>query len=63
MRYDIDGPVEKEVPLDKYIQQKIDMIQHEFHLKISDSEWRALRSAKTKRQVDRVARDIFMDKL
>jgi hypothetical protein len=63
MRYDIDGPIDKDIPLDKYIEQKINMIQNEFHLRISDSEWRALRSAKSKIQADRVARDIFMDRL
>lgn len=63
MRYDIDGPVEREVPLDEYITQKINMIQNEFHLRISDKEWHALRTAKSKIQADRIARDIFMDRL
>lgn len=54
---------DKEVPLPKYIQAKIDMLEDEFLLKLSFREIEWFRTLKTEAEVDQYARKLISEKL
>ena len=47
----------------QYIEDKITMLTKDFRIKLSYDEVEALKSATTETQVDRIAHDIFLNKL
>lgn len=52
-----------DIPLDKYIERKLDMLRTHFKIYVTKAEERYMMSLPTETQVDAFARKIIMDKL
>ena len=52
-----------DVPLDKYIDRKLDMLRSEFKIYVTKAEERHMMSLTTETQVDACAHRIIMEKL
>lgn len=53
----------KAVPLHIYIEEKIDMLESEFKIKLKFQEVCGLRSCRSEKAADRYAHDIIMNRL
>lgn len=51
------------IGLDEYIEQKIKMLKEDFKIRLSFKDIANLKACTSEMQVDRVARDIFKNKL
>ena len=54
---------EKQRALKVYIHEKIEMLEHEFYIRLSHQEYRHLLECKTENDVDRYARTLLKEKL
>lgn len=54
---------DKQQALRKYAQDKIDMLRHDFHIKLTYDEREHFRMLVDEYSIDRYARDIIMKKL
>lgn len=52
-----------DIPLDKYIERKLDMLRSEFKIYVTKAEEKHMIALTTEIQVDAFARKIIMDKL
>lgn len=54
---------DREMPLSKYIAQKVRILQRDFFIKLSASELNTIQSLETEMAVDRYARKLILAKL
>lgn len=52
----------QKVPLKRYINSKIIILEHDFLIKLDDDELKRLHQAKSEYHVDRIARDIIFNR-
>lgn len=50
------------VPLERYINSKMDMLERDFLIKLDDYQIKRLKQSKSEYEVDRVARKIIFDR-
>lgn len=52
----------QKVPIERYINSKIIILENDFLIKLDDGELKKLQQAKSEYQVDRIARDIIFSR-